>query len=466
MDTRSFRPRPPRTTTNPTRPGPVPFDDHARDRVYSFLARGFRRFPDLDIRGPDTSGLEHRDAALAGAIHEAAVRHWSSLGVLIAHAADRPFRAIDPAPAGALLGASAQMIHLDRVPRHAAINHAVEWVKHRKNRGAGSFANAVLRKIDTLLASEPERPEHDPRARLDALPRSDGSWITLAQPILPDDQLARVSVQTGVPLWELERWDRAFSRERALDIAFWSLIHPPTILNIAHAREPVLLEGALEHDIPGHLVAPREHDRLADLLRARGDVWVQDPASSASLGLAADLGPSLIVDVCAGMGTKTRQLAAMFPGARVIATDTDAARRKVLGATFAGHPRVEVVKPGDLSEHNARADLVVLDVPCSNSGVLARRPEARHRLDGEHLRSLIDLQRQIIADAIPLLAPAGRILYATCSLDEEENRRQALWAGKWHGFRVEGESVRTPAGSPGSPSAYADGSYAVLLSSP
>ena len=84
---------------------------------------------------------------------------------------------------------------------------------------------------------------------------------------------------------------------------------------------------------------------------------------------------------------------------------------------FANHDRVEVVEYSELRPRfDNQADLLVLDVPCSNTGVLARRVEAKYRFDTTSLSSVVGLGRQIIADSIPLLADAGRLLYATCSL--------------------------------------------------
>ncbi|MEC9373365.1 MAG: hypothetical protein VYC34_05945, partial [Planctomycetota bacterium] len=116
----------------------------------------------------------------------------------------------------------------------------------------------------------------------------------------------------------------------------------------------------------------------------------------------------------------------------------------------------------------ARADLILLDVPCSNTGVLARRIHARYRVSPERTASLVQTQRQIIADALRLRSPSaearGGILYSTCSLDVEENEKQAEWAAHWHAFSKKREHRRAPAGGPGEPAhRYSDGAYAVLL---
>jgi 16S rRNA (cytosine967-C5)-methyltransferase len=225
------------------------------------------------------------------------------------------------------------------------------------------------------------------------------------------------------------------------------------------------------HSAPGHHVFTGTHGALAALLDKRSDIWVQDPASSLAVSSVADLqiGGGLILDLCAGQGTKTRQLSAAFPSAPIIATDIDAARRNILAAVFKESEQVRVLEPAEIREQCLeKADLVLLDVPCSNTGVLARRPEARYRFSAASIESVTAAQRQIIADSIPLLATGaggrGKILYSTCSLEPAENSQHAAWAAKWHAFTIARENQRLPGGGPGELSTqYSDGSYAALL---
>jgi 16S rRNA (cytosine967-C5)-methyltransferase len=174
------------------------------------------------------------------------------------------------------------------------------------------------------------------------------------------------------------------------------------------------------------------------------------------------------MDLCAGQGTKTRQLAATFPKARIVASDTDDRRLRTLTDTFAGSEQVEVIAPSEvLLKYHGKADLILLDVPCTNTGVLSRRVEAKYRCDDAQLKRLTDLQKQIIADSIPLLRSRpsrGRILYSTCSLEPEENQAQADWAARWHTFRIAGFEAVDPTGTPGGPACdYTDGSFWALL---
>jgi 16S rRNA (cytosine967-C5)-methyltransferase len=218
------------------------------------------------------------------------------------------------------------------------------------------------------------------------------------------------------------------------------------------------------HDEPGHAVFTGTHDALVSVLDRLPSVRVQDPSAAAAVGATAPLQPRCIIDYCAGVGTKTRQLAALHHDAEIIATDVNERRFETLRATFANHPRVCVVEHSSIMSCAGRADLLVLDVPCSNTGVLARRFEAKYRFSATSLNDLTQVQRQIIADALPLLADDGRLLYSTCSLEAEENERQAEWIIKWHRLRTASASRRRPSGEPGGPPRhYQDGGYFALL---
>src|SRR5207244_3405544 len=121
-------------------------------------------------------------------------------------------------------------------------------------------------------------------------------------------------------------------------------------LNIAHARSPLDSGALVQHSAPGRAVFAGAGPELTGLLRDRPDVWVQDPASAIAVESVADLGPRVIVDLCAGRGTKTRQLAAVFPNARIAASDTDQARFAALRSLFSDSSQVSVVPPAPLRE--------------------------------------------------------------------------------------------------------------------
>src|SRR5690606_20253861 len=116
-----------------------PLGDAARDTVFRRLARQAHRFPELDVRPFEPANLSTRDAAFAHAIEDVVVRRWLTLEHLLSTHLTQPFGELEPRVRAALLAGSAQLLFLDSVPVHAAINHAVEWAKQRIRPGAGKL---------------------------------------------------------------------------------------------------------------------------------------------------------------------------------------------------------------------------------------------------------------------------------------------------------------------------------------
>jgi 16S rRNA (cytosine967-C5)-methyltransferase len=242
-------------------------------------------------------------------------------------------------------------------------------------------------------------------------------------------------------------------------------VHPPIIVN--GVPEGPNGHPLAAHDEPGFAVVGGGGADLDAMLSGHPGTWVQDPASAAAVGATGELSPELIVEVCAGRGTKTRQLARIHPRARIVASDTSPHRLDALRALFGGHDRVLVAEPDRLAEFAGRADLVVVDPPCSNTAVLARRVEAKYRFGPESLRTLAQLQRRITAEALRLRAGTGHLLYSTCSLEPEENQQQIKWMQRRHRLRPRRQVVGLPRGVPGDPPVrYRDGSFFGLMGAP
>jgi 16S rRNA (cytosine967-C5)-methyltransferase len=425
----------------------------ARDVVTKRIASEFKRFPNIGLKKLDVADLVGRDAALARAIDHAIRRRWITLSTLISHASTRETQELD-APVGAvLLVATAQLFQLDRIPDHAVINCAVDWIRDRGKRPkATGFVNAVLRKITRLRGS---LIESGTIGQANHFLRSDGSAWELTENVFADG----VASQTGFPQKAWARLVKERGEKTSTQIALGSIAEPPLIV----ALPPTVA-------IPPN-VTPHEDSRfgvinegvdLESLFVESPTLRVQDPTSAGSLDLLKNLKPRRILDLCAGRGTKTKQLRELFPDAMIGATEPNDERRMSL---------TEVAKEIDVAVYATNTggpteqfDLVVVDTPCSNSGVFARRPEAKLRYDGEHVASLVELQRTILRDAIPILQNKGHLLYTTCSIDHAENDAQIQWLTTKHLMRTCLDTFTLPSGRPGSdPTRWHDGGFAALL---
>ncbi|MEO0588382.1 MAG: hypothetical protein AAF078_12175, partial [Planctomycetota bacterium] len=241
----------------------------------------------------------------------------------------------------------------------------------------------------------------------------------------------------------LEAWRQAYGWDEAARLAVQ-----------AAGAAPVVLQPG------GQLWRADEHPGgLRAYLAEHPEQRVQDPTAAAVLDTVSQrwaqwgLGPppGAVWDACAGRGTKARQMRAVFDGAEVWAYDPTEAHRRDLGAIDG----VRVGRP-----EAGRAGLVLFDVPCSNTGVLARRPEARHRYSATHVRELVDWQRAILEEHLAVVGEGAVVVYATCSIEPAENRAQADWLADRTGRSIVDDRLTTPGGVG---ERYHDGGYFAVL---
>ena len=428
----------------------------ARDVACRHLLEAARAYPSIFPRPIPPADLEPRDRRLAEAIVNEAMARWLTIRTVANIALRTPWDRLEPMVQAALLSGGAQLLFLDRVPDHAVVGETVEWVKRSGGRrGTAGLVNAVLRRIIELRG---EPMEHADGAARDQLLRSNGSGWQLTEDVLDEDPLQRMAEQTGHSPILLERWQQAMGRDEAFRIALHGLCTPPVVLHGA-GRDDALLP----HDAPGFSVLASEAS-LEEVLQRHPDAMVQDATTARAVPVADGLTPGVILDLCAGHGTKSLQLARRNPDSRVIVSDTDDRRMQDLARLAERVENIEVMQASDARNLRGEVDLLVLDVPCSNTGVLPRRREARIRFNEGRLQDLVDLQRQITADAIATLTTNAHILYITCSLEPQENDAMPRWLTKWHGHELVHETSTLPGGLPGDPpSAYRDGGYVALL---
>jgi 16S rRNA (cytosine967-C5)-methyltransferase len=254
----------------------------------------------------------------------------------------------------------------------------------------------------------------------------------------------------------IERWVSIDGLELARSRALHSIVEPPIIMRGTG------IPGTA-HDDEGFTVL-EQGASIRDVFRDCPDAAVQDPASARAVAATASLNPDIIIDPCAGRGTKSLQLAALHSNALVVAADTHPVRAESLAQAAETVANLETMRFGDLQDRAGTADVLLLDVPCTNSAVLPRRPEARHRMDRANRRVLREKQRQIAADTMMLLAPSGHVLWSTCSLDPEENEQQVEWLCEYHPLTVVEQHRAEPTGLPGeAPRGYRDGAFHALL---
>ncbi|HWB19551.1 MAG TPA: transcription antitermination factor NusB [Phycisphaerales bacterium] len=469
---------------------------NARSAANERLTKRAKRFPDFDGGSVETAGLDERDAGLASAIDHAAARRWLTLSQVADSRLDRQrWGMLQAEVKAALVSGAAQIMLMDRLPVHAVIDETVEWIKGTQRAGAAGLVNAVLRKVAKLKVGVAERSSEGSRTAgewgRDEMPLSDGRVVKLAEEVFSDGPVTRLAEQTSHSEELISHWVNGFGLEEARKLASHSLMEPPIVVS-GLREEGAKREGIRAHEESGFFVFEGSRGGLEALMREERGAVVQDVTSAMAMigasramrgegaegmlqrvrkvsGGKGEVGRDvkLVVDACAGRGTKTRQLAMMFEGAEIVASDVDARKLEELERNrkgWMGGERVSVEMPVELIKLAGRADVLVLDVPCSNTGVLARRDEAKHRWNVARLRQLINIQRQIVADTLAVLKDDGRLVYCTCSVDEMENEKQAEWVCEWHGMHIVGSGKRMPMGLPGEDvCGYCDGGYWAVM---
>ncbi len=295
----------------------------------------------------------------------------------------------------ALLAGACQLLLMPSVADYAAVNETVEAAKLASRQTAG-LVNAVLRNLqrqrETLLADLARQP---------------------------------LGVRLSHPDALLTRWLKRFGAEETAALCAWNNTPAETTL----AYPP----GAPAPFVP--LPHGTRVESLPDF--AEGGFIVQDPATQAALDLLDVRPGQRVLDACAAPGGKTVQLAWRMgppagPDHQLVALDLYEDRLATLRANLARTRQTWVeVRQGDLTENPQAAlapfgpfDRILLDAPCSNTGVLRRRPDARWRWTTKRMRALAETQARMLESCLALLAPGGRLVYSTCSLEHEENRRQ------------------------------------------
>lgn len=439
----------------------------ARDAAIRWLSDDLRTFPNLSPE-PASMPLSEPDHRLAASIRLTCHQRYLTLVYLLDQFLVLPFRKHTRKMQAAMLAGACQLIFMDSIPAHAAVHETIAWIKRHVSIKASRLANAVLRRLAEL---EAKRTEEAWQPAQDRLPLMQGS-ILLSAPVLPDidDDLERhlcVSCSAGLPL--VKRFMSLFDGEVVEKLLVHSLQVPPTILACGKRCDELMhqYDSLQPHHEAGFALFKGRQSQLLAVLQDEPDLRVQDVTSAHALAVLdmenTPFEPARILDLCAGRGTKTKQLLQRFPHARIDAYEPDAGRVASLRELTSLHDRLRIVE--DFSEPTSRGesyDLILADVPCSNTGVLARRPFAKYRFDDRTLASVKELQMQIARQALAKLKPDGRLIYATCSIEPEENEQQVQKLLKHH---PQAKLLHQQSSLPeGTGSTYHDGGYAALIS--
>lgn len=356
-----------------------------------------------------------------------------------------------------------------RTPDHAAVDTTVNLSKKVGRARWSGFANGILRNVTRLVTDE---IQEQPAAN--AVPIAEGQFQVLNQEIFPNpvtERAAYTAAAFSMPNALAKRWAERLSESTLWQACFYGLKIPGIVLRVNCLRATVQqVQNAFAE--AGVDVEPGQDDwslRLksaANLRQLPGydDGWwsVQDEAAMLAAQLLNPMPGEKILDLCAAPGGKTIQLAELSGDqASIVACDLSEGRLRRVQESV-DRMRLESVEIHQVAADGSDIpegpyDAILVDVPCSNTGVLARRPEARWRFREADLPELIELQARLLMIAFDKLKPGGRIVYSTCSIEPEETSQLVeLFEQKVAALSVKEQRMQMP-GQP------ADGAFCALI---
>ena len=391
-----------------------------------------------------------RDLGLAEHITIGVVKNHTLLLHLIQAHSGRQLRQIDLLVQKILAIALYQLRFMDRIPASAAVDEAVEQCRRFGRARAAGFANAVLRNA----TRQPDVP-------------------------LPDGQLdpeAHAAIALSHPPELFRRLTRIMNNDDALAFCRHDNAEPPTLVRLFRgvSVDRLATDGVsiTPHEQEGIYVVSGAKRAQIESWARQGLAQVQDATSARAVD-RMDLRPGQrVLDRCSGLGTKTLQMRERVgPVGAIVAVDPSPQRCAGLRAMLAarGIENVAVYQVAMLrdvpSNDRGSFDRILIDAPCSNSGVLARRPEARYAQDERSLRPLERLQRDILDDtAACLVAPGGVLVYSTCSVWPEENGDQVrAFVARHPGYELLDARDTLPSFRESDPARYHDGGFIAIL---
>lgn len=403
----------------------------ARASAYAVLRRVFEQgaFADRALPGA-AAGLSARDRALATRLVYGTIQRRATLDHVLTLLAAREASAIDPPLLAALRLGLYQLLYLDAVPAHAAVDESVTLAKSARG-GGFKLVNAILR-----------RAAREGRALIETL---------------DDASPESAALLHSVPEWVARLWwqqlgpDIARELLASVNLPAENALRANTLVTDAASLAGELpVAAALPGDPPEAVLALEPFDVAASTLWREGRLM---PQARASMLVAHALAPrpgERVLDMCAAPGGKTTHLAALMQASgEIVALERHPGRAEALRRTCARMHATNVrVEVADAAAARAGESFprILLDPPCSGLGTLRSRPDLRWRASPEAIAELVAVQQRLLSAAAAMVSPGGTLVYSTCTISADENERQiAAFLERNEGFRADDLQSEFPA---------------------
>ncbi len=351
-----------------------------------------------------------------------------------------------------------ELIYCPHTAEYAIVNEAAENAKSIAGKKQIAFVNAVLRKILSHITKRQTRLTDTKRT----LPQNPDFGCEFDTDLLPDAKKQPDNFLTkafSLPKWLITGWLNEYGPEKTRQICFASnrkpsiYLRPNTIQVTAEQLAKMLTKAGIDAEtIAEEMIRVKSPKRITELAGFdEGLFSVQDTTAALPVKLLAPKANWKILDFCAAPGTKTTQLAELTnDNAQIFATDIDSKRFQLVKENIK-RLRLKSIKTFEFEQLHKilyrirKFDVVLLDVPCSNTGVLAKRVELRYRISKKAVSRLAQTQARLLDTAAELIQKGGRICYSTCSIQNQENNQLIKNFLKTNrNFRLESENLTLP----------------------
>jgi 16S rRNA (cytosine967-C5)-methyltransferase len=366
-----------------------------------------------------------------------------------------------------------ELVYCPQAAQYAIVDEAVDYSKRVAGAKQAGFVNAILRQTQKHIINR-QKPIEQSRLR-ETIPQTPDTGCEFDFAILPDLKKSPqeyLGCVFSLPGWLVNDWLEAFGPEQTRNICFASNRRPSVYLrpNPLKTTAKELAEKLKTAEVECEIAAESQMIKLTSpkaitsLPGFDEGLFVVQDLSAAEVVRALKPKPGwIILDLCAAPGTKTTQLAEATGGrAKIVATDIDSIRLKKVKENIARLGLAGCITTTNYKdvEKQGGFDCVLVDAPCSNTGVLARRPEVRHRITKSDVKKLAKTQMMLLSMAAGMLKPGGIICYSTCSIQPEEDGLLVRGFIRGNpGFKIQFENLILPSAQ----TFDRDGSYTAIL---
>jgi 16S rRNA (cytosine967-C5)-methyltransferase len=369
--------------------------------------------------------LEPRDRAQVREYVQNILRRRSYLDFIIGEFSSISIEEMKPILKNILRLGLYEMLFMGGTPDYAAINESVEIAKIRMGSKAGDLVNAILRNIQRDIDNLP-KPAFEDRTKL-------------------------VATTFSHPEWMVKRWVKRFGEREAFQLMQANNQRPSYYVRVNNLRTKTenfklrmeKLDISFEESdwLPGYFKVESVAPFISKDLLKKGICLVQDIAAGFAPTILEPLPGEVIYDICAAPGTKSIVMSDMMEGkGTILAVDINSDRLEKLAQSAMDYQAENIkIRRADARDLDLKmADGVLLDAPCTGTGVLSKRADLRWKRTEEELENSVKLQEELLDEAANLVKKGGRLVYSTCSIEPEENWEQIQkFLGKVDNFELE-----------------------------